>query len=553
MSNTLRPYLKAVKSTLTAALCLENFPSQVVERHNKPEVEARSSPEVVMNPLIISRNEQEGVLIEPSINSLRMSIKIKQADEMERILCHKFTRFMMLRADNFIILRRKPIKDKLVDFIINFMEEVDKEISEMKLSFNKRARAIAGSYLLQDVIVQKNWQDSKKDLNNKKNLKLKVSILLLSFSSNFHLSIDESVFSALLECAYSDPKHQVIGYLGGKCSIGKSDMIICHVSQFVALERCIPSLLTDTVKEINLAYEETIKKFKDMGLILVGWYRSAGIIISISTTGFPSLGPKGQISDGITNTFCIFRTSENTILNDFDAINTPSQGTKSKNGKISKGKGKELPKVNRTILHESKQVYNEQILDCENRIGQKVFVDSQYESFLLNFLRKSVVQFDRSVDQDFRSLSIAKHHAKMLISKHLNETLGILQQNKIKDENQLNLWRRKLEKLIENMAMQRLSKKEKEMKKNNPSEFDLNKWPNLTSSLENANGSDTLLGYKLSENFKEFTIKKNELDLMNEKSDISSTNNKSSTLGFNLETKNSSTNNLTSTTTPILP
>ncbi|CAJ0912002.1 21103_t:CDS:10 [Entrophospora sp. SA101] len=363
---------------------------------------------------------------------------------------------------------------------------------------------------------------------------------------NFHLSIDESVFSALLECAYSDPKHQVIGYLGGKCSIGKSDMIICHVSQFVALERCIPSLLTDTVKEINLAYEETIKKFKDMGLILVGWYRSnissnsnsiitqadiikqqklqtqhpnsAGIIISISTTGFPSLGPKGQISDGITNTFCIFRTSENTILNDFDAINTPSQGTKSKNGKISKGKGKELPKVNRTILHESKQVYNEQILDCENRIGQKVFVDSQYESFLLNFLRKSVVQFDRSVDQDFRSLSIAKHHAKMLISKHLNETLGILQQNKIKDENQLNLWRRKLEKLIENMAMQRLSKKEKEMKKNNPSEFDLNKWPNLTSSLENANGSDTLLGYKLSENFKEFTIKKNELDLMNEKS-----------------------------------
>ncbi|CAJ0898470.1 4004_t:CDS:10 [Entrophospora sp. SA101] len=370
---------------------------------------------------------------------------------------------------------------------------------------------------------------------------------------NFHLSIDESVFSALLECAYSDPKHQVIGYLGGKCSIGKSDMIICHVSQFVALERCIPSLLTDTVKEINLAYEETIKKFKDMGLILVGWYRSAGIIISISTTGFPSLGPKGQISDGITNTFCIFRTSENTILNDFDAINTPSQGTKSKNGKISKGKGKELPKVNRTILHESKQVYNEQILDCENRIGQKVFVDSQYESFLLNFLRKSVVQFDRSVDQDFRSLSIAKHHAKMLISKHLNETLGILQQNKIKDENQLNLWRRKLEKLIENMAMQRLSKKEKEMKKNNPSEFDLNKWPNLTSSLENANGSDTLLGYKLSENFKEFTIKKNELDLMNEKSDISSTNNKSSTLGFNLETKNSSTNNLTSTTTPILP
>jgi hypothetical protein len=41
----------------------------------------------------------------------------------------------------------------------------------------------------------------------------------------------------------------------------------------------------------------------------------------------------------------------------------------------------------------------------------------------------------------------------MLISKRLNETLGILQQNKIKDENQLNLWRQKLEKLIEKVNL----------------------------------------------------------------------------------------------------
>ena len=38
---TLKPYLNAVRSTLTAAMCLENFESQVVERHNKPEVEVR--------------------------------------------------------------------------------------------------------------------------------------------------------------------------------------------------------------------------------------------------------------------------------------------------------------------------------------------------------------------------------------------------------------------------------------------------------------------------------------------------------------------------------
>lgn len=154
-----------MRSSLTAALTIENFASQVVERHNIPEVEAQTTAEAVLVPLTVSRNEHEHVLIEPSVNSVRLSIKIKQADEIEQILCHKFTRFLMQRADNFVILRRKPmpgydisflisnahtetlLKHKLVDFIIQFMEEVDKEISEMKLSLNARARIVAESYL----------------------------------------------------------------------------------------------------------------------------------------------------------------------------------------------------------------------------------------------------------------------------------------------------------------------------------------------------------------------------------------------------------------------
>lgn len=72
------------------------------------------SKEVLLNPLTISRNENERVLIEPSVNSIRMSIKIKQADEIERILCHKFTRFMMQRAESFVVLRRKPVPVGLI-------------------------------------------------------------------------------------------------------------------------------------------------------------------------------------------------------------------------------------------------------------------------------------------------------------------------------------------------------------------------------------------------------------------------------------------------------
>ena len=50
---------------------------------------ARQSKELLMNSLLISRTETEKCLIEPSINSVRVSVKIKQADELEKILCHK--------------------------------------------------------------------------------------------------------------------------------------------------------------------------------------------------------------------------------------------------------------------------------------------------------------------------------------------------------------------------------------------------------------------------------------------------------------------------------
>ena len=90
MSNTLRPYLACIRTTLEAAMCLRNFPSQLVravavavaaarvagvaaraapappfprrppfraqvERHNKPEVEDRGCKELLLNPLTICR------------------------------------------------------------------------------------------------------------------------------------------------------------------------------------------------------------------------------------------------------------------------------------------------------------------------------------------------------------------------------------------------------------------------------------------------------------------------------------------------------------------
>lgn len=125
------------------------------------------SKEMLLNPVLICRNEQEKCFIEPSINSTRVSICIKKADEIETILSHKFNRFLMQRAEQFIVMRRVPVegydmsflvvhqhlenmyKHKLIDFIITFMEDIDKEISEMKISLNARGRIVATEFMKQ--------------------------------------------------------------------------------------------------------------------------------------------------------------------------------------------------------------------------------------------------------------------------------------------------------------------------------------------------------------------------------------------------------------------
>ena len=103
--------------------------------------------------------------MESSINSCRISIRVKQADDLEALLARKLFRFLAQRADEFQVLRRVPVegydisflithvhveemlKARLVDFILQFMAEVDSELSELKLAVNTRGRLVAAEFL----------------------------------------------------------------------------------------------------------------------------------------------------------------------------------------------------------------------------------------------------------------------------------------------------------------------------------------------------------------------------------------------------------------------
>ena len=78
---TIKGYIDAIEKTLESVLCLRNFPSELVEKHNKPEIEMydhdKSNKALILKPIVIARSDREKCLIEASVNSVRVSLAIK--------------------------------------------------------------------------------------------------------------------------------------------------------------------------------------------------------------------------------------------------------------------------------------------------------------------------------------------------------------------------------------------------------------------------------------------------------------------------------------------
>ncbi|RNF14531.1 ARP2/3 complex subunit [Trypanosoma cruzi] len=175
MATAYLPYYDCIKCTLHAALCIGNYPSCTVERHNKPEVEVADHLEnngegkvqdFLLNPIRIARSEQESCLIEPSINSTRISVSFLKSDAIAEIIARKYVGFLAQRAKQFHILRKKPIpgydisflisheevetmhRNKIIQFIITFLMDIDADIAAMKLNVNQRARRAAMEFFL---------------------------------------------------------------------------------------------------------------------------------------------------------------------------------------------------------------------------------------------------------------------------------------------------------------------------------------------------------------------------------------------------------------------
>ena len=126
----------------------------------------RENPELLLNTVRVTRNEHEECLVETSVNSTRVSLRLRQVEPLDALLVRKFARFLAQRAEAFGVLRREPLPgydvsflitgaqsggggraEALTAFIVRFLEDFDREMNLLKLSVNTRGRAVARAFL----------------------------------------------------------------------------------------------------------------------------------------------------------------------------------------------------------------------------------------------------------------------------------------------------------------------------------------------------------------------------------------------------------------------
>ena len=160
MVESYKLYLAIIRDTLDEALCLKIFPSQMYEKMNRPQVEVKENLELVNKPIIISRNEEEKVEIESSINSVNVNVVIKKHVDVEKLIVQIYTNYLMHRANKLNILRKKAKpgydisflitnfhlenykKDDIIDFIIEFIQDFSKVVTDMKMTVYSQSRFV---------------------------------------------------------------------------------------------------------------------------------------------------------------------------------------------------------------------------------------------------------------------------------------------------------------------------------------------------------------------------------------------------------------------------
>ena len=123
----------------------------------------------VTQQMISRKNtDKEKCYLEVSKNSIRVSFVFKQQssyDPIDQSILSKYMKFFQQRAEDYTILRRKPIEgysvsflilnthvatfgiDNILEVVLDFLSQVDRECSDVKITINARARLVASEFM----------------------------------------------------------------------------------------------------------------------------------------------------------------------------------------------------------------------------------------------------------------------------------------------------------------------------------------------------------------------------------------------------------------------
>ncbi|KAJ3011058.1 hypothetical protein HKX48_007049 [Thoreauomyces humboldtii] len=258
----------------------------------------------------------------------------------------------------------------------------------------------------------------------------------------------------------------------------KVTKVVCHVSRFHAAERQISELLRGRNVEDPTSIIRAVGRFHEQGLECVGWYRSndpnrplqptsedvskqailqtliadgIGVLVSAASAnnpnrlqpfrpraapGSPLIAPVHailafraclQTSEGILETGKIYPhfPEENPLPfyrdlvyhSDLVSMRLPI-GLRDESH-MSPHALTSLHKSLHLALDESRQVYLAHASASGAESARRMFLDSDYDSFLMNFWRRSVVGAFTSLDQELQTLNTKSAWAQAAISKKM--------------------------------------------------------------------------------------------------------------------------------------
>ncbi|KAJ3175188.1 hypothetical protein HDU87_006423 [Geranomyces variabilis] len=272
----------------------------------------------------------------------------------------------------------------------------------------------------------------------------------------------------------------------------KLEKTVCHVSQFYVVERLVVDLMQGNVVEDPSSIVHAVGKFHEKDLECVGWYRSndpsrplqptsediakqafvqtlvpdgVGVLVSVastnnpsrlqpfiprSTAGIPLVAPMHalmafractQSSDGTLETSKVYPPypDENPLPffrelvfhSDLLALripiglrDEPYMGSDALRG---------LHRALQLTLTESRQVYLAQASVCGTDSARRMFLESDYDIFLMNFWRRSVVGAFNALDQELQTISTKTAWKEAAIAEKLSELRSVYEDSVAKN------------------------------------------------------------------------------------------------------------------------